>query len=323
MTDFDSPWKEALELYFPAFLLLFFPDIHADIDWSRGHEFLDKELQKIVPKAARGRLYVDKLAKVWRKDGREAWVLIHVEVQTQPDPGFARRMYDYNTRIFHRYNRTVVSLAILADDDSGWRPDHYRAELWGWSVQMNWPPVKLLDYADRVAELEQSKNPFAAVVLAHLKALETRHDVVRRRDWKFRLARGLYERGFSKEDVRQLCRLIDWFMELPFAMERQLEQELAEYEEGRRVPYVTSFERVGMVRMIETALRTKFGEAALDLMPAIVELNDADKYEALLKTIIRAETLAEVRRACARAASPRRRRKSRNGTGGLSDPERD
>jgi hypothetical protein len=45
---------------------------------------------------------------------------------------------------------------------------------------MAWPPVKPLDHANRVAELEQSKNPFAPVVLAHLKALETRRG---RRHW--------------------------------------------------------------------------------------------------------------------------------------------
>lgn len=32
-TDFDSPWKEALEVYFEAFMLFCFPDIHADTDW--------------------------------------------------------------------------------------------------------------------------------------------------------------------------------------------------------------------------------------------------------------------------------------------------
>ena len=54
VADFDSPWKEALDVYLPAFLAFFFPHIHEEIDWSRGHVFLDKELQKIVPKAARG-----------------------------------------------------------------------------------------------------------------------------------------------------------------------------------------------------------------------------------------------------------------------------
>ena len=44
MSDFDSPWKEVLDRYFPAFLDFFFPNIHADIDWSRDYEMLDKEL---------------------------------------------------------------------------------------------------------------------------------------------------------------------------------------------------------------------------------------------------------------------------------------
>jgi hypothetical protein len=147
--DFDSPWKESLELYFRAFLALFFPQIHDDIDWSRGFEFLDKELQKIVRQARTSRQYVDKLVKVWRKSGREAWVLIHVEVQAQRDRNFARRMYRYNTRISERYNRTVVSLAVLADESPNWRVGRYAKRLFGWSVRMCWPAVKLLDYAER------------------------------------------------------------------------------------------------------------------------------------------------------------------------------
>jgi hypothetical protein len=306
-----------LEVYFRAFLALFFPHIHADIDWSRGHVFLDKELQKIVPKAARGRLYVDKLIKVWRNNGREAWVLIHVEVQTQREADFPKRMYDYNTRLTHRYNRTVVSLAVLADDDPDWRPDHFEEELWGWSVQMGWPPLKLLDYANRVADLEGSQNPFAKVVLAHLKALETGQDPAGRRTWKLRLVRGLYERGFSKEDVRQLLRVIDWLMELPPRVQQRFEQELNEYEEGRRMPYVTSFERTGMRKMIEDALRTKFGDEGLELMPAILDMNDAEKYLALNRTIMASTTLDEVRQACAKLAAPAPRRK-KGGKGGSS-----
>jgi hypothetical protein len=309
MTDFDSPWKEALEFYFRAFLALFCPDIEADIDWPRGHVFLDKELQKILPRAVRGRLYVDKLVQVWRKNGREAWVLVHVEVQTQRDPQFPQRMYGYNTRIADRYNRRVVSLAVLADDDPDWRPDHYEDGLWGWSVRMAWPPLKLLDFARQVAELEGSKNPFAKVVLAHLKALETRQDPGGRRTWKLRLVRGLYERGFGSEEVRQLFRVIDWLMELPPPVQEEFEQEVHDYEEGRRMPFVTGFERRGMLKLIEDGLRTKFGEEGAELMPAVKDLNDAEKYVELNRAILSAATLDEVRRACARAAAPARRRK--------------
>ena len=69
MSDYDSPWKEAIDLFFEAFLALFFPEAHADIDWSREYESLDKELQQIAPEAELGRRYVDKLVKVWLKSG--------------------------------------------------------------------------------------------------------------------------------------------------------------------------------------------------------------------------------------------------------------
>jgi len=36
-----------------------------------------------------------------------------------------------------------------------------------------------------------------------------------RRASKVRLVNGLYDRGWSADDVRQLFRLIDWLMELP------------------------------------------------------------------------------------------------------------
>lgn len=53
------------------------------------------------------------------------------------------------------------------------------------------PVVKLLDYRERWAELEESQNPFATVVMAHLKAQETRHADEERKAWKFNLVRRL------------------------------------------------------------------------------------------------------------------------------------
>jgi hypothetical protein len=80
MSDYDSPWKEALDHYLQPFMAFFFPQAHAEIDCSRGYEALDKELQQVAQAAAVGRRVVDKLVKVWRKDGAEEWVLIHIEV---------------------------------------------------------------------------------------------------------------------------------------------------------------------------------------------------------------------------------------------------
>jgi hypothetical protein len=34
-TDYNSPWKAFIELYFRDFLAFFFPHIETDIDWSK------------------------------------------------------------------------------------------------------------------------------------------------------------------------------------------------------------------------------------------------------------------------------------------------
>jgi hypothetical protein len=48
-SEYDSGWKEAIEIYFKQFLPFFFPAIYDEVDLERGYEFLDKG-------ATRGRL---------------------------------------------------------------------------------------------------------------------------------------------------------------------------------------------------------------------------------------------------------------------------
>ena len=45
--DYDSPWKEAVESYFPEFIEFYFPDASRQIDWACGYQFLDQELRAL------------------------------------------------------------------------------------------------------------------------------------------------------------------------------------------------------------------------------------------------------------------------------------
>jgi hypothetical protein len=56
---------------------------------------------------------------------------------------------------------------------------------------------KLLDFRERLAELEANRNPVAALVLAHLAAQQTRADPARRLQEKLALTRRLYDLGYS------------------------------------------------------------------------------------------------------------------------------
>jgi hypothetical protein len=223
--ELDSPWKEALQQFLKPFLAFFFPHIHDALDWRRRYQALDKEFQQIVGEAAAGTALGDKLFRVWRKDGREAWLLIHIEIQGQVDATFPERMFRYNIRAWELYGRTVVSLAVLCDDRPNWRPDHFSYGDWGSETSLRFPVAKVLDYAQDEEALAQHANPFAQV-LAHLKAQTTRDDPQERYRWKTRLVRGLYERGWSATRVRQLFRLIDWLMTLPAALQTRFREEL-------------------------------------------------------------------------------------------------
>jgi hypothetical protein len=55
----------------------------------------------------------------------------------------------YTDRIRDCYDAQIVSLAILGDDRSNWRPETFWDELWGCEATFRFPMVKLLDYEPR------------------------------------------------------------------------------------------------------------------------------------------------------------------------------
>jgi hypothetical protein len=179
---------------------------------------------------------------------------------------------------------------------------------------MEFPAVKLLDYAQDWQALEADPNPFAVVVLAHLKTLETRKAPADRQAWKVRLVRGLYERGLSADDVRQLFRFIDWVMELPEGLDNLFWEEITRYQEERRMPFITTPERIGMqkglLQGIEAVLDVRFGAEGLALMPEIRAIPNHEVLQAILEASKRVASPDELRRVWAARRRPRKRRES-------------
>jgi hypothetical protein len=247
-TDYDNPWKAVIEAYFRDFLRFFFPVIEADIDWSKPIVFLDKELQKVVRDGEIPKRYADKLVQVYRLNGEQALVICHIEVQGQWEGNFEARMYSYNYRLRDRYDCPVVSLAILADESETWRPQRFQDELWGCSTHFEFPIVKLVDYEADWAALEESRNPFAVVVMAHLKTKETHKKPEMRKTWRYHLTTMLYDQGYSEQDILELHNFLDWLMNLPEELEKQFQIELKAFEEARQMKYVTTIERMAEER---------------------------------------------------------------------------
>jgi Domain of unknown function (DUF4351) len=308
-SDHDSAWKEMLNEYFPSFIAFFFPHIDPDIDWARGYESLDKELAAIRPTHATGKRIADKLFKVWLKNGKAAWLLIHLEVQDRVTQVFARRLFIYNYRLLdkEKHRVEVVSLAVLTGLARS-RTGRYEAGRWGCATVFEFPCARIADYADRWDELEASDNIFAVAVMAQLKAHQTKGDNAERLDWKRRLIFSLYRRGFNREQIVNLFRFIEWVITLPAGLEQQLQQEIYEYEEGSKMPFLARFEIVAEQRGLEQGRLTDREQKRLaNLSTEQVE----QLAEALLKFKAKADLTAWLK---AHPPQMRTKRKPANGS---------
>jgi hypothetical protein len=314
--DYDGAWQEALERYFPDCMALLLPMVYADIDWARGHQFRNQEFRQAVLAAELGKRSVDKLVEVARKDGGEQWVLVHVEIQSQRDVEFAERMYVYNYRIFDRFRRQPYSVAVLADESPGWRPTHFGEAVWDCLATIRFPVVKLSDFRANWSLLEASANPFATVVMAHLKTQETQGNPTDRYRWKWAFTRRLYQLGMARDEIIQLYRFIDWLMRLPDELEAEYLQAIETYEKEQTVTFITYAERIGEERgeergfqkglfsAIELGLDLKFGADGLALLPTIARITDLDHLQAIYAGLRGTASLAELRSLCDQSSTP-------------------
>jgi hypothetical protein len=279
--EFDSPWKAGLEQYFQSFVEYCFPDIYPFIDWSCGYESMDKELEQVVRDAELGKRLADKLFKVWLTNGTTTWILIHVEVQGQQESDFAERIYVYNYRCFDRFRKPVISLVVLGDEATNWRPSSYGYSFDGFELLLKFPTVKLLDYEQNWENLEQSSNPFAVMIMAHLKTKATTGDMEQRRQWKWTLVRGLYERGYNKEDILELFRLVDWMMTLPEEFQISFEEQLECYQEENKMPILSQIETRAMQRGTQQEALRSARESLLE----VLEVRFQEVPEAIAETV--------------------------------------
>ncbi len=255
-TNQDSAWKDILDVYFQAFMEFFYLEIAEKIDWFAGYEMLDKELQAITTDAMIGKRFVDKLFKVKTLKGQEEVILIHIEIQGKKEEEFSKRLFQYYCKLFTKRDQSILTSAILTDDNHTWHPKQYHRETLGFSVlNFNFQTCKLLDYQDKKPELAGVENPFAIVVLAHLAFINTKKDPKARFLLKYQLTRQLYEKGYSRDYVINLLKVIDWVLVMPEDLALEYKLKICELEEVKEMSYVTSFERIGRKEGLQQGLQ--------------------------------------------------------------------
>jgi len=308
--DHDTAWKEIAREYFPLLLEYFFPLVARRIDWERDVEFLDKEIKHAVRLAGKGARAVDMLAKVWRENGEQASVLVHLEFQSQVDRKLPKRMLEYRVLLGMREQLSVESLCILADPDPAWRPEGYEEKAIESALILKYPTVKLLDYRARWEELERDPNPFAMVVMAHLRSLESKRSPRRRLRMKTELMVLMHERGYSEKVFLDLWRFVELVMPLGEELQLIFEDEVKSSEKGDPMAKMTQWERhatekgirLGIEQgalqnareMVLDALQERYPDAPTTLRARVSELADVGALRGLHHAILRANSVQDI-----------------------------
>ncbi len=252
ITEYDVAWKATLETFLQPCLVLAFPALADQIDWSVPPRFLDTELHEIVRDSESGPMRVDKLVEVVRRDGATELLLVHIEVQAQRDDDLPRRMFQYFCRIFDRFGRPPVSLAVLADPNPRWRPEPFTRCFADCSLHFQYATCKLTDL--HLEPWIAAGNPVARVIEAHRMAQRTGKDVRGRRQGKLGLVRQLLESGMEEAGVREVMRLIHWLLALPEEEELGFRKDVRDMETSMQTKRRSTYERIVWQEGVERGL---------------------------------------------------------------------
>lgn len=141
------------------------------------------------------------------------------------------------------------------------------------------------------------------VIMAYLQSRETKKNSLARLESKLNLVRLLYQKGYTKEMVIQLFRLIDWLMILPKELKEQFQTELINYEEENKMPYITSIEEIGMEKgeqlgklknakeSVIEALEIRFENVPKTIVNSLNQINDLLYLKKLHKKAILIDSL--------------------------------
>jgi hypothetical protein len=294
-SDYDGAWKEALRLCLALFLAKYFPWEYAAIDWSYELVWCDKELSQIIGQSGQRNRRVDVLVKVRLLTGEEQWILLHLEIQSSYEEGFAARISLYNAGIHWLFKRRVLTLVVLADLRRNWQPNEDVFQVGTFESRLKFPVCKLIDRLE--SDWRDDHSLPVLVARAQIEALRTAGDPEARYRAKRLLVFGLYELGYNEQQVRETIRLLDWMMHLRVDLEERLTQEFEEFEEERKMPYVTSFERVGEARaetrMVLSLLSEVCGSVPKEFQDRVRELQSED-LQKLAKALLRFQSLADL-----------------------------
>ena len=168
----------------------------------------------------------DQIAKVHLKNGKEQWVLVHTEVQSEDQDDFPLRMFQYYYRIFDRYGKKIVAIAVFSNK-SNKSSNQYKDVYFGTELSYTFNKY-VVDNFD-VEELKNSPKLFSKALLAsiYMNRTKSNNEMEMRSIYKRALLRDVWSlQNATRTEISALLYFVDYLLKLSEEMSEQLKQEL-------------------------------------------------------------------------------------------------
>ena len=270
---YDKAWKAVVTDFFSDFILMFMPDLYEQIDFSFPPEFLEQELHNAI-KDKTTKL-ADKLVKVRLKNGKENWILIHIEFETRPKANIGKRMFVYCRLILDKFDEALTAIVVYTGNYVPTVFDRYETDVFGTELRYKFNTFIVKDQNE--VDLLNNQNPFALAVLANLYVLKTQDSLEKRLTFKEKLYELAGERNYSAEKTNKLLFFIMELMKLSKELEKEFDNYISKPVNSENMSYITNVTR----NHVNAVVKHTYGLSAVEMNAKIKEMDAV-----LVKTIV-------------------------------------
>jgi hypothetical protein len=258
--DHDRLFKELLQTFFKEFMELFFPQVCFAIDFSHM-TFLSEELFTDVAGGATGRVDVLIETRLMGEDDDngddfdetdKALIVVHLEPQSYYQSNFSERMFLYFSKLYEKYRRRILPIAIFSHDRDVQEPD---------CMTLSFPFLKVMTFHYFTVQLSMCNwrtfldkdNPVAAALLSSMGYNKSERVMV-----KLEFLRIMTKMQLDPARMKMLTVFFETYLQLTAAESIQLQENIERLypqEEEKLMEWMTSWEKEGMIKGKEEGLQ--------------------------------------------------------------------
>ena len=298
----DQLFKDVLQAFFREFVELFYPDVAAELDFSRVR-FLDKETFTDLPDGARRT--ADLVAEVYTRSGLPELLLFHTEVEATHRTEFRRRMFEYFAMLWLRYRLPIFPVAIfLSPGVGGITEETFEERLFGREIlTFRYNAIGLSDLS--ADDYLATPNPLGPALSALMRPGGTGKAM----RWAISL-RAAGASGIDEARQALLMYILEQHLPLNATEQNEFREIVKEPEYMETTRPLTFFERNALAKGIEqgvqegllqgqrsalkTVLRVRFGELPVDAVARLDAMMDSEAIDALTARAATAQNLSEL-----------------------------